>query len=337
MHLERLGRPGERSAVTMWATGADGRHVYHDHERPQNGGLSVPIIAAPGNGAAARVHPDDIHRSRELFARALARREPFQALYRIRGDSGYDQVLDVGVPRFVGERFAGFVGSAVNLSELSPDRQALSSLSHRLMHDHERQQASVARRLHEDICQRMVAVTLKMHAIVAAAEREELEETMRDLSDQLSRLAGEIIAIPDPVYRKLDLLGFAAAASSLCRDLSSRHRADIRFSSHNVPPKIPEDVALALLRVLEEAATNALRHSHSEHVTVAVTGAEGVIQLDVRDDGVGFDAEGMADSDKVGLVSMRERIRMVDGNCDIQSRSGGGTRVSARVPCADPL
>ena len=335
--LERLGVPGGGTSVTMWATGSDGRRVHHEHQFRPDHGLSIPIVTELGNGATARVHPDDVGRSMDVFGQALTRREPFQALYRIRGaDGGYHQVLDIGVPRFIGDRFAGHVGTTIDLSALAPDRQALSSLSRRLMHDHEQQHASMARALHEDICQRMVGVTMRLHGIVAAPQGEALKQTVRDLCDQLSCLASEIIAMPDPVYRRLELLGFAAAASSLCRDLSMRHQVTIGFRSQDVPQTVPEDVALVLLRVLEEAATNAARHSRSEDVGVSLVGLDDAIQLEITDDGVGFDAEAMPDSEKVGLVSMRERLRMVDGDCDIRSQPGVGTRVRARVPLRAP-
>lgn len=150
---------------------------------------------------------------------------------------------------------------------------ALSSLSRRLMQTHEQQDASIARALHEDICQRMMGLTLRLHGISAAPSGSEIDGTMQEVSDQLSDLAGEILAIPDPLYRKLDLLGFEVAARGMCRDMATRHGVNIRFRGDSVTPVVPQPVALALLRVLDEAATNAVRHSGSSEVTVLVSAA----------------------------------------------------------------
>jgi len=331
--LERLDLSGKVGAVTMWATGPDGRPANRESGYFHYDGLSIAIITDLGNGATSRVHPDDVQGAMDAYGRSLNRREPFQLLYRSRGEAGaYHQVLDIGVPRFIGDRFAGYVGSTIDLTALTPDHVALSSLSRRLMHTHEQHHASIARTLHEDICQRMMGLTLRLHGLGAAPPRSEVTGTMQEVSDQLSGLASEILAIPDPMYRKLDLLGFEAAARGMCRDMSTRHRVNIHFRSDGPTAAVPEAVALALLRVLGEAATNAVRHSGGTEVTVLVTGSNGEIQLRVTDDGVGFDVDGMPDSDKVGLVSMRERLRMVAGECEIQSKPGAGTCVMARAP-----
>ena len=327
---ERLGVLRNTAGVTMWATGPDGWPTNRESSNAYSG-RSIPILAELGNGVTNHIHPDDVSRSLDSYWQALTRREPFQMTYRLRRDDGqYHDVVDIGVPRFVGDRFAGYVGSTIDVSQLTPDRDALCSLSQRLMRLHEQQHASIARMLHEDISQRMVELTFRLNRMSDPGGDDQARSAVQQMCDQLSDLAREIVAIPDPMYRKLDLLGFTMAASGRCRELSDEHRVDIHFRCEGVPPNVPEHVSLALLRVLEEAATNAVRHSGCTAVTVSVATPGEDIQLEIADSGVGFDQDAAAG--KVGLVSIRERIRMVDGDCDIRSTPGEGTCVRVRVP-----
>ena len=99
-----------------------------------------------------------------------------------------------------------------------------------------------------------------------------------------------------------------------------------------MPDDLPEDVALALFRVLQEALGNAVRHAAVCRVSVSLGGSHDEIRLDVTDEGVGFDPEAAMSSHGLGLISMRERLSLVDGECLIESQPGAGTRIRARVP-----
>ena len=76
-----------------------------------------------------------------------------------------------------------------------------------------------------------------------------------------------------------------------------------------------------------------MKHSAVRDVTVSLRGGNSEIQLDVADQGVGFDSEAVMRRHGLGLIGMRERLSLVDGECMIDSRPGGGTRIIARVRC----
>jgi signal transduction histidine kinase len=92
------------------------------------------------------------------------------------------------------------------------------------------------------------------------------------------------------------------------------------------------DVEVLLYRVAQEAITNVTEHARATTMLVSLLEEDGEIVLDIADDGVGFDPDGVPDSAKVGLATMLERVAMVDGTLDIVGRAGGGTRVTARIP-----
>ena len=99
-----------------------------------------------------------------------------------------------------------------------------------------------------------------------------------------------------------------------------------------MPDDLPSEIALALFRVLQEATVNAVVHSAAREIWVSIRGNPGEIRLQVVDRGVGFDTQRAVPSGGVGLVAIRERLKLVNGDCTIGSRPGEGTRVEAWVP-----
>ena len=231
-------------------------------------------------------------------------------------------------------RFAGYIGSAIDVTELKLASVALSHLSRRLLQSHEDERAWIARELNDDLCQRLMGLTLQLLSVgrTSCGGASEMPARIEELCVQLGDLAGEIHAISDHCYSRLKLLGLAASALSFCQELSARHDVTIDFRHDGVPDDLPDAVALALFRVLQEALDNAVRHAAVGRVSVSLGGSRHEIQLDVADQGVGFDPEAAVRSHGLGLISMRERLNLVDGECQIASRPGGGTRILARVP-----
>jgi len=305
--------------VRVWTAGADGQRV----EAGQ-----VPGAAQHGSWTDV-VHPEDVERCRETYRRALERCESFQMEYRIREAGGVERwVLDTGVARFSAQAFDGYAGSAVDITRLGRARAELSNLSRHLIERHERERAAVANTLHEDVCQQMVALTARLHGVQGAADDAEVA----DIREKLASLVDEIAAVSDPAHRRLELLGLTIASRRFCEDLSAQHDVAIHFQDEYVPRELPSDIALTLFRVLQEAAVNAVVHSAAGEVWVSMRGAAAEIRLEIADRGVGFDIHRAVPGGGVGLVAIRERLKLVDGGCVIVSAPGQGTRVEAWVP-----
>jgi signal transduction histidine kinase len=127
-------------------------------------------------------------------------------------------------------------------------------------------------------------------------------------------------------------MGLATAATRLCADLSTRYGVAIHFQKEDVPRNLPFHVALTLFRVLQEGTLNAVIHSQAPEVWVSMRRGAAEIRLQIVDHGVGFDAEHTSPRGGVGLVAMRERLKLVEGDSLIVSKRGAGTRVEAWVP-----
>jgi len=130
---------------------------------------------------------------------------------------------------------------------------------------------------------------------------------------------------------KLEYLGIATAAQSFCRELSDQHKVRIEFV-YSDAPQLSKEASLALFRVLQEALQNAVKHSRAQDCKVELRGAPDEIHLTVSDSGAGFDQQEALSSRGLGLVSMRERLQLVNGTMGIEAEPGRGTKIRAGVP-----
>ena len=107
---------------------------------------------------------------------------------------------------------------------------------------------------------------------------------------------------------------------------------EIDFENRNVPASLPSDVSLCIFRVLQEALHNSAKHSGAENFVVRLWGTPDEICLSVGDSGAGFDSETVKESHGLGLISMEERLALVNGTLHINSHPNLGTTIFARVP-----
>jgi signal transduction histidine kinase len=130
----------------------------------------------------------------------------------------------------------------------------------------------------------------------------------------------------------LEFLGLVAATSRYCSELSDQHKVGINLRSENIPTDLSREVSLCLFRVLQEALQNAIKYSGSRYFEVSLIGAANGIELTVHDSGIGFEYEAAIKGSGLGLTSMRERLKLVNGTISIDSQLRRGTTIYAWVP-----
>jgi len=131
---------------------------------------------------------------------------------------------------------------------------------------------------------------------------------------------------------KLQYLGIASAMRGFCREFGEQQRLEIEFNAHDLPAPLTADTSLCLFRVLQEALHNSAKHSGAQHFEVRLWGATDEIHLTVKDSGAGFDLDIAKASRGLGLTSMEERLKLLNGTLSIESQSNRGTTIHARVP-----
>jgi len=222
-----------------------------------------------------------------------------------------------------------------DISERKQAEEALANVSHKLIEAQEKERTRIARELHDDINQRIALATLEIEQLKLNTPelQNELRARMNALGVRLQETGIEVQAISHRLHSsKLEILGVVAACRSFCREIAEQHKMEVQFSSDAVPKNLPPDVSLTLFRVLQESLQNAMKHSGAELFEVQLRGTSGEVELIVRDDGSGFDVDAAMSNQGLGLISMRERVSLVNGAIVITSRPMGGTEVNVRVP-----
>jgi signal transduction histidine kinase len=205
----------------------------------------------------------------------------------------------------------------------------LGSLRRRLIEAREQERTWIARELHDDIDQRLALLAIeleqwKQHAPESAVVFGVLIEQART---RIFDICKEVQALSHRLHSsKLEYLGLAMASKSFCRELSDQHKVRIDFPHSDVPRKLPPEVSVASFRVLQEALQNAMKHSHAQDFRVELRGGSGEIDLAISDRGTGFDQTEALSSRGLGLISMRERLHLVNGALAIESNPDKGRR-----------
>jgi signal transduction histidine kinase len=220
------------------------------------------------------------------------------------------------------------------------DEEALSTVSQRLIEAQEEDRARLARELHDDFSQRLAMLGMRLDRLMhkPSTSSAELRGELLQASQAVSELLKDLQALSHRLHSsKLELLGLEPAAASLCKDLSDQREVKVDFSAENIPQEMPHLIALCVFRVLQEALQNAIKHSGSRHFQASLKCGVNNIELTVQDSGVGFDPQEATRRRGLGLTSMKERLKLVDGELSIRSEPGRGTTIHARLPLSPQM
>jgi PAS domain S-box-containing protein len=332
---ERFRLVANTAPVMIWMSGVDQLWIYFN--RPWLVFTGRSLEAEMGNGWAEGVHPEDLRQFLDIYTKAFDQRESFQTEYRLRRyDGEYRWVFDSGVPRFnADDSFAGYIGSAIDVTERKMAEKALSIVSRRLIEAHEEERAWIARELHDDIVQRLVAVKLNLETLRKGAQTSmaDLREDIGKAIQQVCNLTSDMQAMSHRLHSsKLKYLGLAAAAAGYCNELADQHKVEIDLHSQNIPKDLSEEISLCIFRILQEALQNAIKHSGSRRFQVSLSRTSNEIFLTVHDSGIGFDPVEAIKGRGLGLTSMKERLKLIDGELSIESQLRAGTTIHVRVP-----
>lgn len=228
------------------------------------------------------------------------------------------------------QQLEGKVLSTVQALGRSQDE--LRALSARLFEAQEDERRRVARELHDDISQRLAVMGIDLqHAIDLLPDSAESREIVHAVAGRASVLGDDVRKLSHGLHPSLlDDLGLSYALKALADEFSEREKMLITFQRQDVPEQIPQNISATLYRIAQEALRNVAKHAGLTHVKITLSGIEDHIRLEVADFGEGFDMD--VTQGGLGLISMSERARLVQGTFSINSALGRGTTVTVDVP-----
>jgi signal transduction histidine kinase len=235
----------------------------------------------------------------------------------------------LGIQRDITERHR-------SAEEVARSREELRVLAAHLETVREEERRRIARELHDELGQKMTAFKLDL----AWLERRLALDPSRDVTDHmhglLRRLDGVMIAVQRIITELrpsvLDLLGLADAVESYARDFAARTDIELDLAIETDGTLVPDPIATAVFRMLQETLTNIARHAGARRVRIELRNVVGTLSLVVADDGRGITTSQLRGEHSLGILGLRERAIASGGSLDIHGESGRGTTVSLRIP-----
>ena len=285
-------------------------------------------------------HPDEATATSSLYSEIVSgKRHQYQTKKRYLnkdGKTGWAR-LTVSALRQGTGRLQSCVAMVEDITQQELAEQSLRQLTGRLIRAQEEERSRIARELHDDLNQRLGLLAFELGQL-----HDSLSEGDHELMERLDRVRQDTDDISEDVHRLshnlhssiLENLGLVPAVRNLCMEFSEQHGIKVEFEEGKVPSGLSSEVALCLFRIVQECLRNVARHSRARLARVWLDGDRSEIRLIVEDDGVGFDLEARQGKPGLGLISIRERLRLVSGNICIRSSPSTGTRIEARAPLA---
>ena len=219
--------------------------------------------------------------------------------------------------------------------KLHQSHYQIRKLLGRLIDVQETERRRISRELHDDLNQKIATLSMSISQLKRKvpmqdgeliAELDHLRETTNRLTNEVRRLSHQL----HPAV--LEHLGLVAALESYIAGFTDEERIDVQLSAELGDERIPFQTSICLYRVAVEALRNVARHSGAEAAAVSLKRESYCLELRVADSGKGFDVETFKHAGGLGLISVEERLRLLQGSCEIRSAPEHGTILVARVP-----
>ncbi len=223
-----------------------------------------------------------------------------------------------------------FIGEVLDVTNRKEAETALSNINRRLIEAQEQERTRIGRELHDDVNQRLALLSIALEEL--QHDPSAVPDRLRQLRQEIDELSNDVEALSHELHSsKLEYLGVVAGIRSWCKEFAQRQNMEIDFRT-DVATVLPFEIGICLFRVLQEALHNIVKHSGVKRVDVQLTEHSNQIHLRVSDSGKGFNVESAMQGKGLGLTSMRERVRLVNGTIAIESKPMGGTTIDVRVP-----
>jgi signal transduction histidine kinase len=219
--------------------------------------------------------------------------------------------------------------------ESNESRLELQELTGKLMGAQEAERRNIACELHDDFGQTLALLSVEVELLRRGTPEpgNQAGSLIDSMATQLKQLSSSIHDLSHQLHpMKIEQLGPVAALGSLCKELARTHGLPIDFVHEDVPESIPHATAVCIYRIVQEALRNVIKHSGAGRAAVELRGFGEEICLRIHDDGVGFEPSSTASQGGLGLVSMRERLRGVQGDIVIDAEPTRGTQIEVRIP-----
>ena len=221
-----------------------------------------------------------------------------------------------------------------DITERKAAEEKIRQLLARLVTAREDEGKRIARELHDTLGPRLALLNLKVSEVAGQlSSQPDLAKELEAIRNEISNASKVTHDLSHELHpAALSQLGLAATLEAECATFSKLCETAISFSGESVPASLPDTVALCLYRVALASLENIRRHAQARTASVRLVGSDDGMKMVIQDFGRGFDPHEARRGHGLGLVSMEERVRLVNGKLSVNSKPGEGTRVEVQIP-----
>jgi PAS domain S-box-containing protein len=301
--------------------------------------VKLPLARVMGHSVHRFLSEADQEALKPLLKRVAKPAATIQVLLHATDDLQIPAQISVRRLAKNGPDSAIFSMVVTDVTEARRSERMLRSLSHSLLQAQEADRRRLAVELHDRASQGLGAVLMRLRLL--GGNLPASAKALRGEVAEISELVGRAADVVEGISRKLrpsvlEILGLIPALRAAVATFVKRTGIAVKLACAGVPARLSTEAELVLYRVLEEALKNVEKHANARNVTVHLRQQGAVVQLVIRDDGVGFDPDHSPARRKkkngMGLIGLRERAAYVGGALRITSTRGAGTEIKARIP-----
>ena len=278
------------------------------------------------------VHRDDLAGVVEMVNLAFKTGEPTAGEWRVVWPDGSVHWIAGRWQVFMNESGEPLrmVGVNMDVTDRKLAEEAVAGMTGKLIKAQEQERTRIGRELHDDINQRLAMLSVEIERL--KDHPSEIEPRVKMLREGVSEISNDVQALSHELHSsKLDYLGVVAGIRSWCREFGERQAMQVNFKA-DVSSPIPAEIGVTLFRIIQEGLHNAVKHSGVKKIDVQLSEQLNEVQLKISDSGMGFDTEAAKQGRGLGLISMEERVRLVNGTITIASKPMLGTKIHVRIP-----
>lgn len=226
-------------------------------------------------------------------------------------------------------------GDIRQVGRLLEDSEYKHKMGLQILQAQEEERKRVAREIHDGPAQSMANVILRAEITEKILQQEGIEQAKNELKELKATIRDSLADVRRIIFdlrpMALDDLGLVPTVQKYIEGISKKTATNIKFDVHGQVVRLSSAMEVVLFRLIQESLTNIMKHAHARHAEIKLTFQTEVIDLVIKDDGIGFE---LTDKSKLGygLLGMKERVKLLNGEIFIHSHVGRGTSISLSLP-----
>ncbi|MFS8631472.1 MAG: sensor histidine kinase, partial [Bacillales bacterium] len=227
------------------------------------------------------------------------------------------------------------------VNELVKSAQEKQQIGLKIIEAQEKERKRISREIHDGPAQSLANILIRSEIVDLAFRDGDTEQALTEMKSIRESIRQALREVRRIIYdlrpMALDDLGLFPTIKKHISSISEYNNIDIDLALHGDERRLDPHYEVAVFRIIQEGLQNAIKHAKASRIIVRLEIRDNLIALNIEDDGIGFDPENINKKDLYGLIGMKERVDLLDGELTIKSEPNRGTKIVVKLPYKIPV